>query len=84
MRPCLDVTEMTCKEYIDAYQKAGYDEFLEHFWPESVNGEWTIDGAEWYPCVILDDQVPKDTAYVVTRNQSHIHIEALCVRRTKN
>lgn len=72
---------MTCEEYIEAVHKASYEEFHEHFWPESVNGAWSIDGTEWYPCVILDDPAPNGTVHIVTRNQSHIHVSAMNVRR---
>jgi len=51
--------------------------------PKFFNGEWTIDGKEWYPCVILDDDVGDGKVKIVTRNQTHMTKSAVSVRRYK-
>jgi len=63
---------MTTREYIDLVHLCSspycfYDEML----PKLYNGEWTIKGNEWFPCVILDDDVGADRVKIVTRNQTH-------------
>lgn len=62
---------MTRKEYIDLYHATPVRIFYDEVFPLLINGEWTIDGEEWYPCVITDDMptVPGRMT-IITRNQT--------------
>ncbi len=63
---------MTTSEYIDlAHSYPSLYCFYDEMLPKLYNGEWTIDGDGWFPCVILDDDVGADRVKIVTRNQTH-------------
>ena len=68
---------MTTNEYIDlAHSGRLYDN-----WESYCNGKYTHNGEEWYPCVILDDDVGTDMVKIVTRNQTHMRTSITKVRR---
>lgn len=75
---------MTTKEYINlahSYPNLGrfYDDLSKYY-----NGEWTIDRSEWYPCVILDDEVGPGQVKIVTRNQTHLVVDISKIKHRKD
>lgn len=62
---------MTTNQYIDLFHKQGPSKFYGETLSALYNGEWTIDGTMWYPCVIMDDDVGPGRIKIVTRNQTH-------------
>ena len=79
---------MTAKEYIEFYQSHDIIEFLDLL-PSIINGEYTSDGKYWFPCVILDEPTKdkdtiyllgNDAPYIVTRNQTFMHVKKENVR----
>ncbi len=74
---------MTTRQYIDlAHSYSTLARFYDEL-PNLFNGEWTIDGNQWYPCVILDDNVGEGKVKIVTRNQTHMVELAERVRRLR-
>lgn len=72
---------MTGEEYRAAFSACNYDAFHTRFWPSVVNAQWTINGADWYPCVALDDDAGPGQTRIITRNQTYLTVNDRDLRR---